>query len=99
MYTAYAYTFLISALLAVGLTAAIRRFALRWGMLDHPGDRKSQRAPMPLLGGVAIVAVFYLVIAGHAAIMLPLERFGLVDLERVLAVALGDGSKGKLAGI
>jgi len=99
MYTAYAYTFVISALLALGLTAVIRKCALGWGVLDHPGDRKAQRVPVPLLGGVAIVAVFYLVIAGHAAIMLPLERFGLDDLERVLAVALGDGSKGKLAGI
>jgi UDP-GlcNAc:undecaprenyl-phosphate GlcNAc-1-phosphate transferase len=99
MYLAHAYTFTISALLAVGLTVVVRKLALRWGVLDYPGDRKSQRAPVPLLGGVAIVAAFYLVIVGHAAIMLPLDRFGLDDLEQVLAVALGEGSKGKLAGI
>lgn len=99
MYLAYAYTFIVSALLAAGLTAAVRKLALRWQILDHPGDRKEQTEPVPLLGGVAIVAVFYLVVVGHALVSLPLERVGLDDFERVLAAALGDGSTGKLAGI
>lgn len=99
MYLAYAYTFAIAALLSVGLTALVRRLAHRWHVLDHPGDRKFQVAPVPLLGGVAIVAAFYLVIAGHVLVMLPLERFGVDDLERALSTALGEGSKGKLAGI
>ena len=99
MYLSYAYTFVIAALLAVALTAAVRKLALRWQVLDHPGDRKAQATPVPLLGGVAIVAAFYLVVVGHVLVMLPLERFGLEDLEHVLAQALGEGSKGKLAGI
>jgi UDP-GlcNAc:undecaprenyl-phosphate GlcNAc-1-phosphate transferase len=99
MYLAYAYTFAVTALLAVGLTAAVRTLALRWQVLDHPGDRKTQAGPVPLLGGVAIVATFYLVVVAHMLIMLPLERFGLDDLEHALAAALGEGSKGKLAGI
>ena len=92
MYSAYAYTFIISALIAVGLTAAVRKLALRWRILDHPGERKEQVEAVPLLGGVAIVAAFYLVVAGHALVLLPLERIGLDDFERVLATALGQGS-------
>lgn len=99
MYSAYAYTFVVSALLAAGLTALVRKLALRWQILDHPGERKGQLEPVPLLGGVAIVAAFYLVVVGHALVLLPLEHIGLDDFERVLAAALGDGSMGKLAGI
>jgi UDP-GlcNAc:undecaprenyl-phosphate GlcNAc-1-phosphate transferase len=36
------------------LTIPVRRVALRWGMVDPPGPRKVHKAPVPLLGGVAI---------------------------------------------
>lgn len=99
MYVAYAYTFIATALLAAALTAVLRRLALRWDVLDHPGGRKDHGVPVPLLGGVAIVVSIYVMAAGHALALLPLEQFGLDDLERAMAEALGDGSRGKLAGI
>jgi UDP-GlcNAc:undecaprenyl-phosphate/decaprenyl-phosphate GlcNAc-1-phosphate transferase len=34
----------------------LRKLALRYGILDRPGPRKSHREPIPYLGGVALVA-------------------------------------------
>lgn len=42
------------------LTIPIRRFALRYGMVDHPGPRKVHVRPIPLLGGTAIYLGFVL---------------------------------------
>lgn len=98
-YIAYAYSFVLSALLAAASTALVRRLALRWRILDHPGERKSQASPVPLLGGVAIVAAFYAVVLGHLLAMVLLERFGLDYIDRYLLAALGDGGTGKLLGI
>jgi len=98
-YLTYVYSFAISAVLAAALTVVVRRLALRWGVMDHPGERKVQARPVPLLGGVAIVAAFYAVVLLHLLAMLLLERFGLAYVERFLAEALGDGSKSKLLGI
>jgi UDP-GlcNAc:undecaprenyl-phosphate GlcNAc-1-phosphate transferase len=47
------------------LTAVAKVIARRTGMLDHPdGRRKSQSAPIPLLGGLAV----YLSLAGTVAV-------------------------------
>ena len=42
------------------LTIPIRRFALHYGMVDHPGPRKVHVRPIPLLGGTAIYLGFVL---------------------------------------
>jgi len=39
---------------SLGLTVPVRQFALRVGMVDHPGPRKVHLQPIPLLGGIAI---------------------------------------------
>lgn len=98
-YLAYAYSFAVSAVLAAALTVLVRGLAVRWRVLDHPGERKTQSAPVPLMGGVAIVGAFYAVVLLHLLAMLLLERFGMAYVERFLAEALGHGSKGKLVGI
>ncbi len=56
-YMTYAYSFLLSALIAAGITELMRRLALRWQVLDHPGGRKTQETPVPLLGGLGIAIV------------------------------------------
>jgi len=50
--------FAIALLASWGLTLPVRRFALRFGMVDHPGPRKVHRTPIPLLGGIAIYLGF-----------------------------------------
>ena len=47
-------TFAVAFAASCGLTAPIRRMALHWGIVDVPNARKIHRAPIPLLGGVAI---------------------------------------------
>jgi len=44
-----------AAVTAAALMPAARRLALRTGLLDGPGDRKAQRAPVPLLGGAVLL--------------------------------------------
>lgn len=44
------------------LTPLVRRYALAHQIVDQPGGRRINMAPIPRLGGVAIVAAFWLVI-------------------------------------
>ena len=47
-------TFVIALTTSFGLTAPVRRLALRIGMVDLPDARKLHQSPMPLLVGLAI---------------------------------------------
>lgn len=95
----YGYALSFSFLAALGLTEAVRRIALRWGIVDHPGDRKIHVQPVPLMGGVAIVVTFYGFILVHLAAMLLMERYSLGWLEENLRVSLGEGHRTKLLGV
>ncbi len=48
--------FFVALFASLMLVVPVRAFALRVGMLDLPGPRKVHRAPIPLLGGLAIYA-------------------------------------------
>lgn len=52
--------FAVSLVVAVALTPAVRRFATGRGLLDEPGGRKIHPNPVPRLGGIAIVAGFFI---------------------------------------
>ncbi len=75
--------FTIAMLASVGLTAPVRQFALRVGMVDRPDPRKIHLKPIPLLGGIAI----YL---GVLLTMLLLRSFGDEATEQVLAILAGE---------
>lgn len=51
---------LLAALIALSITTAcmpgLQRWALRVGLTDRPGPRKVHRAPVPRVGGIAMVA-------------------------------------------
>ncbi len=55
---------IIAFLIAFLLVPILRKYALRWHFVDMPNARKIHRDPLPLLGGVAIVAGF--LVAGFA---------------------------------
>lgn len=55
----FAAAFLMSLVVAAGLTPFVLRFALRHGFYDPPGERKIHTRPIPRLGGFAIVLAFY----------------------------------------
>lgn len=80
----YVAAFLGPLVLAWGLTPLMLRVALRRQILDHPDERKSHTAPVPYLGGVAIVVAFSLAVGVSAAIYRPTS--GLGDLVLVLCV-------------
>ena len=61
-------SFGVAALVSLVLTPLAIRAALRLGVLDHPGERKSHRTPTPYLGGVAIVLAVTLSIVLAAAV-------------------------------
>jgi UDP-GlcNAc:undecaprenyl-phosphate/decaprenyl-phosphate GlcNAc-1-phosphate transferase len=61
------WAFLVAAAVALALTPVAARLAVRVGAVAHPRERDLHDAPMPRLGGLAILAAFLL--AG--AIFLP----------------------------
>src|SRR5262249_47424122 len=51
----YLILFTTSAVLALMLTPLVRRWATKWGAIDHPdGERRIHHRPTPRLGGLAI---------------------------------------------
>lgn len=55
--------FIVSSLLGLVLSLAVRKLALRWHIVDFPAkDRKLHQKPTPLLGGLAPYAAFFAVI-------------------------------------
>lgn len=54
---------LLHAAIAAALTWTARAYAMRRGLLDAPGQRRSHRVPTPRGGGIAIVAVVLLACA------------------------------------
>lgn len=48
--------FFVALFASMMLVVPVRAFALRVGMVDLPGPRKVHRAPVPLLGGLAMYA-------------------------------------------
>ncbi|MCJ7646459.1 undecaprenyl/decaprenyl-phosphate alpha-N-acetylglucosaminyl 1-phosphate transferase [bacterium] len=66
----YAYVFCLSLLLSLSLTPWARRLAIRFKVLDYPGERKLQDKPIPLMGGLAIFLAFLVAITVNILILL-----------------------------
>jgi UDP-GlcNAc:undecaprenyl-phosphate GlcNAc-1-phosphate transferase len=90
-----------SAMLAYALSPFAARLAIRLGAIDHPGSRKVHTAPIPRLGGLAVITATALVVggavlAGHAAWLPPRDfaiGLGLGWLP-ILAVSVADDIRG-----
>jgi UDP-GlcNAc:undecaprenyl-phosphate/decaprenyl-phosphate GlcNAc-1-phosphate transferase len=71
-----AIAFILSMFCGALLTPIVRKFAVRFGLLDHAlSSRKIHGAPIPRVGGVAIVIAFYAPLVG-----LTLFQTGIGDL-------------------
>jgi len=80
-----------AAALVVGLivTPVVRTIALRLDLLDQPGGRKVHRAPVPRLGGIAMVVAFGVAI-GLATLVSPdLGAVGGIRPNRAPAILAG----------
>jgi len=85
----YLIAFCVALVAALLLTPVVRRLALRTGLVDMPGERRLHAAPLPLGGGVAIYAAFWLALL--AAYPQPNELLGLfVATTALLLVGLVD---------
>jgi UDP-GlcNAc:undecaprenyl-phosphate/decaprenyl-phosphate GlcNAc-1-phosphate transferase len=73
-------------LVALVLTPATIRFARRHDLLDHPTERKAHKAPVAMLGGVAVFVSVFL----GLALLMPF-------VPELRELALGRGSLGSLA--
>ncbi len=72
---------LLGAAATWALTSAVRGYALRSNLLDHPNERSSHSVPTPRGGGVAIVASFLLLtlalgVAGRIGALLCIAILG-----------------------
>lgn len=69
------------------LTPAVRHFAHRWGLVDHPDhSRKLHKSPIPRLGGVAVAAAYLL--AFGALLLTPFQAAHLIKGSLPLALRL-----------
>jgi len=59
--------FATAAILALLLTPIVRRFAHRFEVLDHPGERRVNTSPVPRGGGIAVAAAFVITSLGLLA--------------------------------
>lgn len=51
--------------MVLALIPVFRRFAPKFGLVDHPGGRKKQKFPTPLVGGLAIFTALILTLYTH----------------------------------
>lgn len=98
-YLIYVYALCVTFFLSMFLTAVMRRVAWKFDILDHPGERKVHSAPMPLMGGVAIVVSFFLVVLTHIAAFRLMRVLGTPGPEQNVLDFLGEGAQVKVAGI
>jgi len=57
------------------LTPWARRLAIRFKVLDYPGERKLQDRPIPLMGGLAIFLSFLFTILANIVILLIIKSY------------------------
>jgi len=65
----YIYVFAVSAAVAAVLTLAARAVSVKLRIYDHPGERKLQDKPVPMLGGAAMLAT-YVIVPGVSLLLL-----------------------------
>jgi UDP-GlcNAc:undecaprenyl-phosphate GlcNAc-1-phosphate transferase len=82
----FAAILIVPWLVALALTPATIRFAQRHDLLDRPTERKAHKAPVAMLGGVAVFGSMVIGLALLAPFVEPLR-----------ALAFGSGSLGALA--
>ncbi len=80
-----------AAVIAFGLTPAIRRLAVRWGAVDRPRPGHMHRRPVPYLGGLGMVAAFCasLLIYVHPGLLFFLHLHAPQDGETIVGILQG----------
>ncbi len=85
-----AVAFILSMFCGTLLTPLVRRLAYRFGVLDHArSSRKIHGAPIPRLGGIAIVVSFYVPLVGLLLFHSGVGTFFLAEREHVIGLFVG----------
>lgn len=84
-----ALTFAVALTAALLATPIVRGIAIRRGYLDVPGGRKIHQAPVPRLGGVAMVVAFLIAIGVAALSSQSMGGPTGLQSDRVLAIVAG----------
>src|SRR4051812_9125773 len=85
-----AIAFILSMFCGAVLTPIVRRFALRFGLLDHAlSSRKIHGAPIPRVGGISIVIAFYAPLLGLTIFQTGIGELFLGQREHVLGLFAG----------
>ncbi|MEX0663508.1 MAG: MraY family glycosyltransferase [Acidimicrobiia bacterium] len=82
----YAAVFVAALAISLVLTPLMLRLAMRWGVLDQPGEHKSHDSAVPYLGGVAMVTGLSIAVV-VAAVLRPPES-GAGELAAIVGIAL-----------
>lgn len=98
-YLIFAIALFESFLFSLFLTPVFRKLAIRFNVLDHPGERKLQAQPVPLLGGAAIFSAFVFTIALNATLLLYSGALGFAWIEEHILRFFGGDSIQKLVGL
>jgi UDP-GlcNAc:undecaprenyl-phosphate GlcNAc-1-phosphate transferase len=89
----YALGFGLAFGLSLVLTPAVRRLALKYKIVDQPGDRKVHTKPIAYLGGLAIFAAFVVAVVVYLAPTRQLDAL-LLGCAVLVAVGVVDDIKG-----
>jgi UDP-GlcNAc:undecaprenyl-phosphate GlcNAc-1-phosphate transferase len=89
----YFVAFALALILSAVLTPFVRRIALRYGIVDHPGKRKVHQQPIAYLGGLAIFLAFVIAVAAHLAFSRQLDAL-LVGCAILVVVGAIDDVRG-----
>jgi UDP-GlcNAc:undecaprenyl-phosphate GlcNAc-1-phosphate transferase len=81
------------------LTYAMGLLAIRLNIVDNPGERKVHKAPVPLLGGVAIFLTFNLVIGLNLLLLEPAQALGFDWIKTQVLPFLGENTWRPLVGV
>jgi UDP-GlcNAc:undecaprenyl-phosphate GlcNAc-1-phosphate transferase len=81
--------FAAAMLLSVLFTPVVRRFALELGGVDTPGERRVHEKTIPRMGGIAIVAAFFLPLICLFAFETTVARVFFEHPMRMVGLALG----------
>src|ERR1700730_1499886 len=76
--------FLVSLVVSYAIIPLFRKLAIRTGYVDKPNERKKQKEPLPMLGGLAMALVFI------CLLLLLLVQKG-IDHSAITGVCIGAG--------
>ena len=98
-YLIFAIALLEAFVLSLFMTYGVRRLAIKLDIVDRPGERKMQKVPVPLLGGISIYLSFNLVILANLTALVLARQLDDGWLNQNVLAFLGDSTIQPLIGI